>query len=99
MRWSGDEVLRRSGDGSLQRSSLLEDLLLPLRATFWVRLKFSRPRTSSSSIRRNRFARVISSFIVATGYMTNCSRSSMPCCRAYWKDFTAISSEALSIWL
>ena len=73
MRWSGDEVLRRSGDGSLQRSSLLEDLLSPLGAAFWVMHKFSRPRTSSSFAWMKRFARVISSFIMATGYMTNCA--------------------------
>ncbi|XXG73190.1 hypothetical protein AAC387_Pa07g2150 [Persea americana] len=84
-RRSEDRALCRSGDGSLRRSSLLEDLLSlsPLGGRFfWESPKFSRPWTSSSSARMNRFAWVMSSFMVATGYMTSCARSWMPGRRA-----------------
>ena len=84
-RRSKDRAPCRSGDGSLRQSSLLEDLLSvsPLGGRlFWERPKFSHPRTSSSSARMNLFARVMSSFMVATGYMTSCARSWMPGRRA-----------------
>ena len=85
LRQFGDEALCRSGDGALHRSSLLEEPLSFLDGrSSWLRP--SRPRASSFSALMNRVARAISYFIVATGYMTNCARSSMPGRKACWKD-------------